>query len=150
MTRTDPLRVTTPAILLGAAGLLPALIGMTLAAWHHPWGAPLALAYAAGILSFLGGIWWGLAMRLAAGQARWAAIATIPSLVAVAIGVSALLLRTSAWPCVLMGSAILLTLPIDRTLTRTGVAPANWMRLRVPLSAGLGALTILAGVLAAR
>jgi len=50
---------------------------------------------------------------------------------------------------VAMGSAIMLTLPVDRWLVTRGAAPANWMRLRVPLSLGLGALTIAAGALAA-
>ena len=33
---------------------------------------------------------------------------------------------------VAMGCAILLTLPVDRALVTRGIAPANWMRLRVP------------------
>ena len=49
-----------------------------------------------------------------------------------------------------LGGAILLTLPVDRHLVATGEAPANWMKLRMPLSLGLGGLTIAAGLLLAR
>jgi hypothetical protein len=40
----------------------------------------------------------------------------------------------------------MLTLLVDRHLMNRGDAPPDWMRLRTPLSLGLGALTILAGV----
>jgi hypothetical protein len=49
------------------------------------------------------------------------------------------------WTLVGTGVALLLTLPVDRHLVATGDAPADWMRLRVPLSVGLGGLTIVAG-----
>ena len=45
------------------------------------------------------------------------------------------------------GSAVALTLLVDRRLVASGDTPVGWMRLRVPLSLGLGGLTILAGVL---
>ena len=41
----------------------------------------------------------------------------------------------------------MLTLPVDRRFVATGEAPVGWMALRVPLSLGLGLLTIAAGVL---
>ena len=41
----------------------------------------------------------------------------------------------------------MLTLPVDRRLTTMGVKPAGWMAMRIPLSIGLGALTILCGVM---
>lgn len=57
----------TIAYLLGAAGLLP-FVGLSLAAWLAPlsWHAPLLTAligYAAIVVSFLGGIHWGVALN---------------------------------------------------------------------------------------
>jgi hypothetical protein len=52
------------------------------------------------------------------------------------------------WPLVAIGSVIALTLIVDRHIVAVGHAPTGWMRLRVPLSLGLGGLTIVAGMLA--
>jgi hypothetical protein len=115
-------------------------------------GYSLALIYGGLILSFLGGIWWSYAVRRGERQGRLLVLAVVPSLVALGaiIAVAAGLPGApSGWPAVVLGSAIILTLPVDRHLATTGEAPAGWMRLRVPLSLGLGALTILAGVLVA-
>lgn len=148
------------ALALGYAGLLPqvaavALIGLgrrdpTDLAWIPAMlGYGLALVYGAVILSFLGGIWWGWAMARTTGQARLAVLAVLPSLVGVAcIGTVALWpFPLTGWPAVALGSALMLTLLVDRRLVATGEAPAGWMRLRTPLSLGLGVLTIAAGVL---
>jgi hypothetical protein len=136
-----------PAFVLGWLGLLPAFaaVGATLVG-----GQPLrefafraGALYAGLILSFLGGAWWGLASR--ARERAWLlySIAVVPSLAALA-----LLLLMDAALVILMGVLILMTLPVDRTLGGFGLTPANWMRLRVPLSVGLGAATILLGILA--
>jgi hypothetical protein len=147
-------QVSRAAYLLGFAGLLPQGAAVWLTTGDHSklttLGYAVALFYGAVILSFLGGVWWGLAMRRADHQAPLAAAAVMPSLVAVAIIAWAGVLgtETSPGPLVALGVALLLTLPIDRYLATTGEAPAGWMSLRVPLSLGLGGLTILAGVLA--
>lgn len=142
-----PLAVGRAAFALGFAGLLPqgAAALLTLSRVYD--GALVALAYGALILSFLGGMWWGLAMFRRVGQPMLVSLAVVPSLVAGAI----LALAAVHLPIglVAMGSAIMLTLPVDRWLVARGVAPANWMTLRVPLSFGLGGLTIAAGALAA-
>jgi hypothetical protein len=149
------------AFALGVAGLLPQVAAVALmllarrGASDMSWillygGYFIALGYGALILSFLGGIWWGFAMRRDEGQGRLAGLAVVPSLVGAAALLSAaggLPARLSGWPAVVLGSAILLTLPIDRYLAGRGEAPHGWMRLRVPLSVGLGGLTILAGAL---
>jgi hypothetical protein len=49
------------AYLLGLSGLIP-FVGLT-ALMHQPWAITWFLAYSAVILSFLGGIHWGVAMR---------------------------------------------------------------------------------------
>lgn len=150
------------ALLLGFAGLLPQAAGVALIALGKrdptdlAWaplltGYGIVLIYGAAILSFLGGIWWGFAMRRSTGQARLAAVAVLPSLVSVAcvLAAAATFQHGGAGPVIALGVAILLTLPVDRHLVATGEVPANWMRLRVPLSLGLGGLTIAAGLLLA-
>lgn len=153
-------RVSRAAYLLGFAGLLPPLAAVALIALGRgdptdlAWvplliGYGLALIYAAVILSFLGGIWWGFAMRRDAGQGRLVALSVLPPLVAAAcVGGAALTVRDGGpLPLVVLGAAVMLTLLVDRHLVATGEAPAGWMRLRVPLSLGLGVLTIAAGLL---
>ena len=157
---TPPPPVGRTAMLLGFAGLLPQVAGVALivAGGRDPtdvaWiplmiGYATVLAYGAIILSFLGGIWWGFAMRREAGQARLAVLSVMPSLMAVGcLGWAGSAFGAGgAWSAAVLGIAILLTLPVDRHLVNTGEAPSNWMRLRVPLSLGLGTLTIAAGAL---
>ena len=132
------------AYLLGFAGLLPQLAILCAAMVDRQSGYSwLALGYASLILSFLGGIWWGVAVRRRAGQGSLLVIAVVPSL---------LPFGTFLWalfggfefrpPLVAVGIALLLTLPVDRRLTRDGEMPPDWMRLRMPLSVGLGLLSI--------
>jgi hypothetical protein len=109
----------------------------------------LGYAYAALILSFLGGMWWGLAARQAERCPPWiwwAAVA--PSLVAFATAFPWAV--GGAWPgpsLVILGIALILSLLVDRRLVSLGIAPDWWMGLRVPLSLGLGSLTIIAAFL---
>ncbi|GGB25328.1 hypothetical protein GCM10011380_13630 [Sphingomonas metalli] len=155
------MRVGPVARMLGFAGLLPQAVAVLLIVLARRsvgdlgfvlalTGYWLAMLYGALILSFLGGIWWGFAMRREAGQGALAGFAVVPSLVAlgtVIAGAWKLPHLPSPWPAVVLGSAILLTLLVDRRLAETGEAPEGWMTLRVPLSVGLGGLTIVAGIL---
>jgi hypothetical protein len=146
----DGRRPPMPAIILGAAGLLPLLLALfiRLGAGAEP-DSPLpgmigglALAYSALILSFLGGIWWGIAAARATAeeQPRLLVIAVVPSILALALyGLSA------DMPVVcstLLGVVIALTPLVDRRLMAKGLVPGWWMNLRLPLSLALGALTI--------
>lgn len=147
-------RVPAPARWLGVAGLLPQLAVVAMQIGGDPgWvfsAQALGFAYAALILSFLGGLWWGLAAASAGRAPVWLWIASVvPSLVALA----------SAWPwaagktwpgpsLVALGVSIVATLAVDRALVRARLAPDWWMQLRVPLSLGLGGLTIASGLLA--
>jgi len=140
------------AMLLGLSGLIPqafavmALVGDD-PATRFP-ALALAYAYAALILSFLGGLWWGIAAK-SDDPPRWIWVAAVvPSLVALA----------SAWPwmvgltwpgpsLVALGVALIAALGVDLALIRGGLAPPGWLGLRAPLSLGLGALTLVAGLL---
>jgi hypothetical protein len=146
---TPPAPVGRTAFWLGYAGLMPQAAAVSLMAVHPPgaWTLPLAVAYiyASLILSFLGGIWWGFAMRRSERQGGLAVLAVLPSFVPLAV--LPLAVRAWNWGLILLGTAILVTLLVDRHLQRTGDAPPNWLRLRAPLSLGLGGLTIFAGYL---
>lgn len=137
------------AFALGMAGLLPPAGGVLLQLAGERDGALLVLSYALVILSFLGGMWWGLAMqRPPERQGAVLVAAVMPSLVALAIAVTGAWLGQMDLALLATGICVLLTLPVDRELTQCGDAPANWMRLRVPLSVGLGVLAIVSGMLA--
>lgn len=140
------------ARLLGLSGLLPQLGAVALLLSGDPQSRfsalAIAYAYAAIILSFLGGLWWGLAARTDS-PPRWLWFASVaPSLIAL----------VTAWPwmvglrwpgpsLVVLGVSLIGALLVDRALVRAGIAPPGWMALRVPLSLGLGVLTILAAIL---
>lgn len=151
-------RVQGPARLLGFAGLLPQIavvLAIGLGERKADWtlsivdgAAVIGIAYPLTILCFIGGIWWGLAMRRETGQGTLALVAVVPSLAALILPMS--IAQSMSWTMVAIGSAILLTLLVDRRIVSRGDAPTGWMGLRIPLSVGLGGLTILAGVLLGR
>ena len=139
--------------LLGLAGLLPQLAAVLVLFGRDPathfTALALAYAYAALILSFLGGLWWGLGAR-AEHPPAWLWIAAIaPSLVALASAVPWAV--GEPWPgpsLIVLGAALLAALVIDREVARRDLAPPWWLALRVPLSVGLGVLTLVAGAMA--
>lgn len=139
---------------LGALGLLPQGAAALLAALDPPLlraaGVMLASGYAALILSFLGGMWWGLAAAAPASP-RWTWLAAVaPSLWALACLVAGLAIGLPNVALVPLALAVLLTPLVDRRLAALGLAPHWWMRLRVPLSVGLALLTAIVAVLAWR
>ena len=132
---------------LGFAGLAPQVV-LAAAAFG---GAPdladaavrLALCYAALILSFIGGAWWGLAAQPAKRAPSWMwLVAVAPSLIAFG-ALGALALERTAAGLAVAGAALIFTLVIDFKLAENGWCPRGWLRLRTPLSLGLGSLTLL-------
>lgn len=138
---------------LGLAGLIPQVlvVAALVMGGADVWFTALSVgyAYAALIFSFLGGLWWGLAAMGGARAPTWAWVAAVvPSLLALA----------SAWPwatggewpgpsLIFLGLAIVASLLVDLRLKAAGVTPGGWLALRVPLSIGLGSLTIAAGLI---
>ena len=137
---------------LGYAGLLPQLAAVAIVLTHHPsWrfaALALAYAYAALILSFIGGVWWGLAARSGGKAEVWVWIAAVmPSLIALASAIPWAI--GTEWPgpsLGWLGFALLGSIAIDYKLQGAGLAPSWWMTLRIPLSLGLGVLTLLAAI----
>lgn len=135
---------------LGLAGLLPQFVCL-LAVWsgvgEWRWTAlAAAWAYAALIFSFLGGMWWGIAAaRLADGRdvPGWVWLAAVaPSLIALASFMPWVLGYSWPAPSLAVLALLLLASPlVDARMA--GLVPEWWQGLRLVLSAGLGAITLL-------
>jgi hypothetical protein len=136
--RSQPLPL--PVAVLGGAGLAPFVIGalITVAepqAGGLPW-AQIVVVYGAVILSFLGGIAWGLASAAAAQNPRLQVrtglftVSVVPALV----GWVACFLPRPLGLLILAVSFVAMVL-LDRHVAAEGLVPAWWMRLRSILSA---------------
>jgi hypothetical protein len=139
-----------PTLWLGLAGLLP-FLGSAVLAWTAPaeWrGVALyaLAAYGAVILSFLGAVHWGLALRAPATEAAAMAprlgLGVLPSLV----GWVALLLPPLPG-LTLLAVGILGTAAVESLAARRGLVPLAYLRLRWILSLG-AALSLLVGAAA--
>ena len=121
---------------LGYGGLLP-FVGGAMLVWlvredAHPYVALALSAYAAVIVSFLGAIHWGLAMRLAQPPARLLVWGVVPALVAWL----AVMMPPNAG-LVILGAMLIACYAVDRRCyPAQGVA--HWLVLRFRLSAVAG------------
>jgi hypothetical protein len=143
MSQTEPLlqssSIPVSALLLGVAGLIP-FFG--LAIWQGVTGDELLserlmmgfIFYAASILSFLGGVGWGLAMSETDPVQRGLAfgVSTVPSLIAWAA--SFINVQNLGFTLTILGAAFLLQSAWDWHLTQIGRAPAWFAKLRIGLT----------------
>jgi len=148
--------MTTPPIappfrLLGYAGLIPFVASAALALlgpapWRGPALAALA-AYGAVILSFLGAVHWGLALRGSPEEAMAAwprlGLGVLPALAAWVA-----LLLPARPGLALLAVGVLVVAAVETAATRRGLMPRNYLGLRWPLSLGAGTCLLL-GALAA-
>jgi len=136
---SDPIdesrRVPLAPACLGGAGLLP-FVGLALIVWVGPSGWQISAldalaAYAALILSFLGGVRWGLAAAGLGGGPGWLplGLSVVPSLYAWGV-----LFSPDPARLVLLSIGFAGLLAADLALTRRGGAPPWWPTLRWPLS----------------
>lgn len=137
--------VPRPALLLGFAGLIPP-VGLTAGALldlglFAPSMPGFVLTYAAVILSFLGGSWWGYVTR--AERPGWVllSISVLPALA----GWAAIFSFQPPSALFALAGALVATLAMDWLLVQRRLAPGWWMRLRVPLSLGLALCCGLSG-----
>jgi hypothetical protein len=125
--------LTPAALRLGYAGLLP-FVGGALLVWlvreeAHPYVALALSAYGAVIVSFLGGIHWGLAFRHTEPPLRLLVWGVLPAIVAWL----AVIMPPSAG-LVILGAMLVTCYAVDRRLyAEEGVA--HWLMLRFRLSA---------------
>lgn len=145
--------IPTPALVLGLGGLVPFVAFSALAVFGPGLGLDglsvrvarhVLTAYAAVILSFMGGVNWGQAMAAPTGAGLWRrlAVSVVPALVAWVVFVVPFEDRTS-----LMGLALALGLLLayDLWAVRRGEAPGWYAPLRVMLSSvACGALLLAA------
>jgi hypothetical protein len=148
----NPRPLSATALQLGYAGLLPQAFAvfLLLDGSDMRWIASAGgFGYAAIIFSFLGGLWWAMAMLNPAAP-RWIFAAAIaPSLIALLT----FLPWTWGWewpgPSLMILAAGLIASPmIDRQIVQDVALPDGWMRLRWHLSLGLGGMTALLAIAA--
>ena len=123
--------VPPAALVLGAAGLAPFLLGAAAALGlpvPGPWGRAF-MPYAAVILSFMAGIHWGIAMVRDEAGWRQLGISVGPALVGWAS-----LLVGGASGLVVLAIAFTALLGYDLAEARAGRAPAWYPTLRWPLT----------------
>ena len=134
------------ALVLGIAGLAPqvwALIATFREADRYI-GLAAGYFYAALIFSFLGGLWWGVAASRKDAPEWLYLAAVVPSLIAFATGIP--WMTGTEWPgpsLGVLGLGILMSTLVDWTIFRAGLIDLNLWRLRLGLSLGLGAATLL-------
>lgn len=142
-------RLPRTAWVLGLAGLLPQAAAL-LATFDPEWRF-VALAagylYAVLIFSFLGGLWWGIAAARTEAPEWLYAAGVMPSLIAFASGIPWMIGTTWPGPSLgWLGMGIAASVLVDRRLVRLGLVSHDYARLRMVLSVGLGALTLLLAV----
>ena len=122
-------------LLLGLAGLIP-FAGLSAALAFAPSSAPddavrILVLYAAVILSFMGGVHWGLALRQAPGTSFAASV--VPSLMAWA----AAGFLDSRTALITMATGFLVLLAYDIKVVRASGAPEWYRPLRIGLTTGV-------------
>ena len=131
--------------MLGVAGLLPQALALaaTFDESDRFTGLAAGFFYAALILSFLGGLWWGVAAAQKAAPQWIYGVAVVPSLIAFASGIP--WMTGATWPqpsLVLLGLSLLGSTFVDVRLERSGLLGPDMLKLRAVLSLGLGVLTL--------
>jgi hypothetical protein len=124
--------VPPAAAVLGLAGVIPfaaGAIGSVYAGALGAFATTALLAYGAVILSFLGGIHWGLAIDRSDPSYTHLGLGVLPSLV----GWVALLIG-GTWGLLLLAVAFMAVLVLDLQLTKEGVAPGWFPQLRLVLT----------------
>lgn len=134
---------------LGLSGLLPQLLAgaVSLHPPHAAFGQFAAFLYGALILSFLGGLWWGVAATNPTAS-RWLyGVAVLPSLIAFAAGLL-WIIRTGSpeQSLLIVGFGLLFAPLVDWQLDQRGMVPKGWLAMRIILSTGLGVITLLLAV----
>lgn len=135
--------VPTPAAVLGFLGVVPFIVCAVLIwrvtdpAWVSEAVANAQVAYGTVILSYLGGIRWGLAIGGygaldEASGASWGRLAwnTLPALIAW----GSIFFLPTVWALIALMIAFALTYVSDLWASHHGTAPAWYASLRAPLS----------------
>ena len=138
MTENDPDPIPRPAFWLGTSGLVPFVV-LTSALYALPDGNNPVLvvwlsAYGAVVLSFVGGIHWGVAMVHQRMRESDRTVFMAWSVVPVLAGWASLLLPAKTG-LLLMASSFVVHYAADRQLAQRFALPAWYLRLRGGLTA---------------
>ena len=128
-------RVPAAARLLGLGGLIPFFGLALLSLAGERWARMPLLFYGASILSFLGAVHWGAALRSDEAEARWdwprLVLGVLPSLLAWVA-----LLLPARWDAGMLILGFLCLILVESAAERTGAVGRNWVRLRWVLTIG--------------
>lgn len=142
--------VPLPARLLGFAGLIPPAGLTAVALLDYGLFAPstpgFVLTYAAVILSFLGGTWWGFVSRSDRPSPVLLGISVLPALA----GWAAIFSFQPPAALFALAAALVAALVMDALLVQRRLAPRWWMGLRIPLSLGLALCCGVSGLVLVR
>jgi hypothetical protein len=147
-------KVPRSAAWLGGLGALPfiALAGAMpfLASGPRSLAADALVAYGATILSFLGGIHWGLAIAPEGGSGRTRLTARLILSVVPSLAAWAALLVADTIGLFVLALAVAAMLWVDIRAARSGTAPPWYPTLRIPLTCIVVAALLLGTVLSRR
>lgn len=151
--RAEPVSMTRWARWLGFVGLMPQVALAVVVIGGPPDLGPtavrLASCYAALILSFLGGTWWGLAAQSGRNARPWMWLTAVaPSLLAFAALGLWVIAQSPQASLAATGVVLIAALAVDYRLAADSVSPSGWLGLRMPLSLGLGGLCLLIAAIA--
>ncbi len=145
MTDSPSKSIPLAALIFGVAGFIPQALALliSLNGPHRALGLTIGYFYAALILSFLGGIWWGVAAARPEAP-RWLyGVAVVPSLCAFATALFWIVGQGSWTPMLtVLGGLLMVSVAVDWWLAQKGLIAVGMLRLRVILSGGLGILTL--------
>ena len=143
----DAPRVPQAAAWLGGLGLLPFVFGGALVAYGDAsWAYDTLRYYAAAILSFMGGVQWGLVMKDAESGSESTVLWRLSMSVAPALTAWLALLLSPPFDLILVAAAFGLLLLSDLSAVRQGWAPSWYPRLRFPLTAAVLVALLLASL----
>jgi hypothetical protein len=139
-------RVPIPALVLGLAGLIPFAYGAILIvaaegalptfglfAGGRAGGVVILERFGAVILGFMGGCLWGFASARPEGPT----LALLTATAAPAFIAFVAVRDNPALSCLWLAFGFVALQAIDVVFQRAGVAPAYWLTLRLPLTAGV-------------
>ena len=136
--------IPRPARLLGLAGIAPqacAVIAALSPTWRFT-ALSAGFFYAALILSFVGGVWWGVASTLPKAPQWIYPVAVAPTLIALATGIPWMVGALWPWPSLaVLGTALIASPIMEMKLRALGLISDALLLLRIVLSVSLGIMT---------
>jgi len=141
-------QIPTSALFLGLAGLIPffamAMVAVSLDDTYHEKAIHALGAYGAVILSFLGGVNWGVVLHDKTAMKRWGPLilSVIPSILAWVA-----LLLPPLYTLSMLAAAMVLQFYLDSESVRKETLPLWYGRLRLMLTTG-AVISLLTGLVA--